>query len=77
MTETSPFATHLPVEWTLEKIGSAGIAMPHTEVRVVDSATNQPLSAGSPGEIVVRGPNVTPGYWQNQEATAAAFDDAG
>ena len=43
MTETSPFATHLPVEWTLEKIGSAGIAMPHTEVRVVDSATNQPL----------------------------------
>ena len=51
--------------------------MPHTEVRVVDSATNQPLSAGSPGEIVVRGPNVTPGYWQNQEATAAAFDDAG
>ena len=77
MTETSPFATHLPVEWTLEKIGSAGIAMPHTEVRVVDSATNQPLSAGWPGEIVVRGPNVTPGYWQDPEATAAAFDDAG
>ncbi len=45
LTETSPFATHLPVERTLDKIGSAGIAMPHTEVRVVDIATRKPLAA--------------------------------
>ena len=30
-----------------------------------------------PGKEVVRGPNVTPGYWNDPEATAAAFDDAG
>ena len=76
MTETSSFATHLPVEWTLDKIGSAGIAMPYTEVHVVDETTNEPVSTGSPGEIVVRGPNVTPGYWRDPDATAA-FDDAG
>ncbi|WP_216896742.1 acyl-CoA synthetase [Nocardia alni] len=77
LTETSPFATHLPAERTLDKVGSAGIAMPYTEVRVVDVASNKPVGAGTAGEIVVRGPNVTPGYWQNPEATAAAFDAEG
>lgn len=51
--------------------------MPHTEVRVVDPAGNGPVAAGERGEIVVRGPNVTAGYWENPEATAAAFDDEG
>ena len=77
LTETSPFATHLPIEHTLDKIGSAGIAMPHTEVRVVDAATNQPLPAGAAGEVVVRGPNVTPGYWQDPDATGKVFDHEG
>ncbi|MFG2943398.1 AMP-binding protein [Streptomyces sp. NPDC048282] len=45
LTETAPFATHLPVERTLDKVGSAGIPMPLTEVRVVDTATNRPLRA--------------------------------
>jgi fatty-acyl-CoA synthase len=76
LTETAPFATHLPVEHTLRKVGSAGIPMPYTQVRVVDG-TNQPLKPGEAGEIVVRGPNVTPGYWENPEATAAAFDEDG
>ncbi|TMR89436.1 acyl-CoA synthetase [Nonomuraea basaltis] len=77
LTETAPFATHLPVESTLSKIGSAGIPMPYTQVRVVDSLTNQPLKPGEAGEIVVRGPNVTPGYWENPASTATAFDDEG
>ncbi|ADP82103.1 acyl-CoA synthetase [Pseudofrankia inefficax] len=77
LTETAPFATHLPVERTLAKLGSAGIPMPHTEVRIVDPAANTPVTAGVAGEIVVRGPNVTPGYWNNPEATSAAFDDDG
>ncbi|WP_308404285.1 long-chain fatty acid--CoA ligase [Streptomyces sp. ATCC 21386] len=77
LTETAPFATHLPVERTREKVGSAGIPMPFTEVRVVDVATHAPLGAGEPGEIVVRGPNVTPGYWNDPEATRAAFDEEG
>jgi fatty-acyl-CoA synthase len=77
LTETSPFATHLPPERTLEKLGSAGIAMPHTEVRIVDVETNQPLPAGVAGEVVVKGPNVTPGYWEDPAATRAAFDRDG
>ncbi|MEO3785757.1 long-chain fatty acid--CoA ligase [Actinocorallia sp. B10E7] len=77
LTETAPFATHLPVERTLDKLGSAGIPMPHTQVRVVDARTNTPVGPGIRGEIVVRGPNVTPGYWEDPEATAAAFDEEG
>ncbi|GAQ60561.1 long-chain-fatty-acid--CoA ligase FadD13 [Streptomyces scabiei] len=77
LTETAPFATHLPAERTRDKLGSAGIPMPFTEVRVVDIVTRTPLEPGEPGEIVVRGPNVTPGYWNDPEADRAAFDDAG
>ncbi|MFI1353059.1 AMP-binding protein [Streptomyces sp. NPDC020898] len=77
LTETAPFATHLPAERTLDKLGSAGIAMPFTEVRVVDAGTGEPLKPCETGEIVVRGPNVTAGYWNSPQATAAAFDDEG
>lgn len=77
LTETAPFATHLPAERTLDKLGSAGISMPYTQVRVVDTVSNTPVDAGVIGEIVVRGPNVTPGYWENPDATEAAFDHEG
>jgi fatty-acyl-CoA synthase len=77
LTETAPFATHLPLERTLDKLGSAGIPMPHTEVRVVDPVTNLPVGVGERGEVVVRGPNVAAGYWDNPDETAAAFDDDG
>jgi fatty-acyl-CoA synthase len=77
LTETAPFATHLPAEHTLTKLGSAGITMPHTEIQIVDPASGLPVGPGVNGEILVRGPNVTPAYWNNPDATAAAFDDDG
>jgi fatty-acyl-CoA synthase len=77
LTETAPFATHLPAQRTRDKLGSAGIPMPHTEVRVVDPISRKPVPAGERGEVIVRGPNVTPGYWQNPSATEAAFDADG
>lgn len=77
LTETAPFATHLPRELTLAKLGSAGRAMPYTQVRAVDMVTNRPVAPGVRGELVVRGPNVTPGYWEDPAATAAVFDEEG
>ncbi|WP_433622236.1 AMP-binding protein [Nocardia sp. CA-120079] len=77
LTETAPFATHLPAEHTRGKLGSAGIPMPYTRISVVDPATNTPVEAGISGEVVVSGPNVTLGYWNNPDATAAAFDADG
>lgn len=77
LTETAPFATHLPVEHTLDKIGSAGIAMPFTEVRVVDAVTNSPLKPGDPGRSSSAAPMSPCGYWNDPEANRAAFDDEG
>lgn len=74
LTETAPFATYLPPELTETKCGSAGLAMPYTEIRLVDAVTGAPIEEHSVlGEVWVRGPNVAPGYWQNAVATAAAF----
>jgi fatty-acyl-CoA synthase len=55
-----------------EKIGSAGFPMMHVEVQVGDDHGRE-LPRGTVGEIQVRGPGVTPGYWRDPEMTAAAF----
>ncbi|WNZ07392.1 long-chain fatty acid--CoA ligase [Streptomyces sp. 11x1] len=78
LTETAPFATYLPAGLTSEKAGSAGAPMPYTEVRLVDPATGAVIrDTDIRGEMCVRGPNVTTGYWNNPDATRSAFDEAG
>jgi len=46
----------------------------HTQVRIVDDE-GQDVPVGATGELWVRGPNVTPGYWNRPEATAEAITD--
>ncbi|WP_327341721.1 long-chain fatty acid--CoA ligase [Streptomyces europaeiscabiei] len=78
LTETAPFATYLPAVLTLEKTGSAGVPMPHTEIRLTQPGTAVEVAGPDvQGEICVRGPNVAFGYWDNPDATRAAFDDMG
>lgn len=60
-TETAPLATVLMAHDAFAKVGSAGKPALHCEVRIVES------------EVQVRGPNVIQRYWNNPEATAAAF----
>lgn len=67
-TENSPGATSLKDHYALDKIGSVGEPLPHTEVRVVDENGND-LPTGQVGEIVVKGPQVMKGYLKNEEAT--------
>lgn len=46
------------------KIGSIGIPVPETDVRIVDLETGtQDLPVGEPGEMIIRGPQVMKGYW--------------
>lgn len=76
LTETAPFATYLPSELTHAKAGSCGMPMPYSEVKVMDPGTLEEVSEpGVTGELWTRGPNVTRGYWENPEATAASFHD--
>lgn len=77
LTETAPFATYLPPHLVREHPASAGFAMPFSEVRVVSPETGRPVGPGVPGELCVRGPNVTREYWNDPRATAAVIDADG
>jgi long-chain acyl-CoA synthetase len=56
------------------KPGSVGVPLPGVEVQIVDE-NGRELPAGEVGELIVRGDNVTPGYYKNQGATNAALRD--
>jgi len=78
MTELAPVATTLGAEYhTAEyqangKMYSAGFPAVCVEVRIVDGDDNE-VPRGTTGEIIVRGPNVMLGYWNNPQATAQAL----
>ena len=74
MTETSPFVLALKPEDAVVKIGSAGLPAMHTEVRIVDEDGGDVVQ-GATGELWVRGPNVTPGYWNRPDANEESFTD--
>ena len=76
MTETSPGGTCLDAADALRKIGSAGQALLHTELKVVGDDGAE-LPPDHVGELLIRGPNITPGYWNRPEATADSFTEDG
>ena len=55
--------------------GSIGTPIPGTDVRCVDLDTGEDVPTGSPGELLVRGPQVMRGYWQMPDETANALRD--
>jgi long-chain acyl-CoA synthetase len=75
LTETSP-VTNARRPWRNLR-GSSGQPLPGTEIRIVDPETRQPLPIGQRGLVLVRGPQIMQGYYQNPEATAKAIDAEG
>lgn len=58
--------------------GSIGVALPGVQAMVADLGdSSAECRPGEPGELLVRGPIVTMGYWKNPDATAATIDSAG
>jgi fatty-acyl-CoA synthase len=74
MTETSPSVLVLDREDGARKAGSAGKPVLHTEVRVV-RPDGSDAAIGELGELWVKGPNITPGYWNRPEANKSSFTD--
>jgi fatty-acyl-CoA synthase len=74
MTETSPAVLALDREDAARKAGSAGKPVLHTEVRVV-RPDGSDCATGELGELWVKGPNITPGYWNRPDANASSFTD--
>ncbi len=67
MTETSPILTMNPYKGT-KKIGTVGLPIPDTDIRLVDVDTGEQVPLGKPGEVICRGPQVTRGYYNKPDA---------
>lgn len=68
-------AIHVPLDLDAVRrtAGAVGLPAPHIDVRLVRDGVDVP--EGDVGEVWLRGPSVSPGYWRRPEDTAAAFID--
>ncbi len=72
LTESSAAGTVLPSHDALRKVGSAGIPINHGSLKIADDDDNE-VPIGEVGEILLKGPQIMAGYWNNPEASAAAL----
>jgi long-chain acyl-CoA synthetase len=72
ITETSTMVT---MNWPTggRVMGSCGFPVPGLAVRIVDPASGEDVAIGQEGELIIRGPNVMPGYHNKPEETAGAL----
>ena len=76
MSETSPLIASNPSRGK-KKLGSIGLPLPNTNVKLVDPTTGKEALPGEPGEICVRGPQVMVGYYKKPDETKIAADAGG
>ncbi len=77
MTELAGLGTTFPCNGP-HKLGSIGVALPHTEARIADAADPAvTMPRGEVGELMIRGPIVMQGYWGNEKATREAIEPDG
>jgi long-chain acyl-CoA synthetase len=75
LTETSP-VTHLNPLKGERKLGTIGLPFPDTDCLIADLNDGmEPLPQGREGELLIRGPQVSSGYWNKPEETAETFRD--
>jgi acyl-CoA synthetase (AMP-forming)/AMP-acid ligase II len=71
-TETTGPVVLMPPAQSLARRHAVGRAVPVADVRIMDDDGRE-VPAGEAGEIWLKAPNVVPGYWQNEAATAESF----
>ena len=74
LTEFGPNVFSLPEEDSIRKAGSIGFPNFYIDVRVVDD-NGIDVPAGEIGELILKGPVCTPGYWKNEKATSETIKD--
>jgi O-succinylbenzoic acid--CoA ligase len=68
LSETASQIVTLSPEYMFEKLGSAGKPLFPAQIRIIDQEGRE-LTAMEEGEIIVKGPNITPGYWHRPSET--------
>jgi long-chain acyl-CoA synthetase len=76
MTETSPLTCGNPSKGK-KQLGSIGLPFPNTDFKLVEPDSGQEVPLGQAGEICVKGPMVTKGYYNKPEETKKAIDSDG
>jgi len=74
MTETSPITTMNPAKGK-KKLGSIGLPIMNTDIKLLDPATGEKVPLGKPGEICVQGPQIMVGYYNKPEETKKTIDE--
>jgi long-chain acyl-CoA synthetase len=74
LTETSPVTHANPLNGQ-RKIGSIGVPLPDTDMKIVSLEDGTPVAEGETGELLIKGPQVMAGYWRQPEETRATLDE--
>lgn len=77
MTETTGIATHATLQDQIERPYTVGKPFSKTEFKIVDPETKEVLKPMEKGILMLKGPNVMKGYYNNPEATSKALSDDG
>jgi fatty-acyl-CoA synthase len=74
LTEVGPNVTSLSHEDAIRKQGSIGKPNFYYQIKIADEQGSE-VEVNAPGELLLKGPAVTPGYWNNEEASAESIRD--
>ncbi len=69
LTETSPVAAVNPISTTGNRVGTIGLPLPNTVIKLLDDNGND-APQGEQGELAIKGPQVMQGYWERPDETA-------
>ena len=75
LTECTMGATMTPLNAAGARVGSVGLPVFDTEIKIVEVATGNELPPGQEGEVLIKGPQVMKGYYNKPEATAEVLKD--
>ena len=66
MTETGPLGLMLSGDQAISRVGSSGLPPMYVRLKIVDEADDE-VTPGETGELLIKGPTVTPGYWNRED----------
>jgi fatty-acyl-CoA synthase len=76
MTETGPLGLMLSGDQAISRVGSSGLPPMYVRLKIVDEAENE-VAPGDTGELLIKGPTVTPGYWNREDENDQFFTPDG